>query len=71
MEPDKKELRDTKRQLKKAGNRKRRQKLKRQLYDNPDEAHNNEPTFGRYRSEPFNGIIDYDQTRRRGQEEEE
>ena len=71
MKPEKKDLRDTKRELKKAGNKKRRGKLKRQLRDNPDEAHTHEPTFGRYKSEPFNGIIDNDQTRRRNADEEE
>lgn len=71
MKPEKKELRDTKRSLKKAGNKKRRGKLKQQLRDDPDEAHTNEPSVGKYSSEPFNGMIDNDRTRKRNSEEKD
>jgi hypothetical protein len=71
MEPDKRDLRNTKRELKKAGNKKRRGKLKRQLRDNPADAHTNETTFGRYESKPYNGLFDNDQTRQRDSSEEE
>jgi hypothetical protein len=69
MNDDKRRQRQMKRDVKKAGNRTRRQQLKRQLNENPEEAHFAEPTFGRNSSEPLNGI-DQDATRKRDEEEE-
>lgn len=65
----KRELRELKREIKKAGNRKRRQQLKRQLQENPAEAADAEVDVGRYRSADYNGL-DNDATRRRQEEEE-
>jgi hypothetical protein len=67
MNDDKRRQRKLKRDIKKAGNRTRRQSLKRQLAENPEEAHFEEGNFGRNSSEPLNGQ-DRDSTRR---EEEE
>lgn len=53
-----------KRDIKRAGNRRRRAYLKRDLADNPDEAHQSEYEFGRFRSADLNGL-DHDATRRR------
>jgi hypothetical protein len=66
----KRELRQLKRQIKKAGNRKRRQTLKRALTENPEEAAHTEFEFGRDSSAGLNGI-DRDSTRRRQQADEE
>jgi hypothetical protein len=63
MNDDKRRHRQMKRDIKKAGNRARRQQLKRQLDDNPEEAHLAEPSIGRNSSEPLNGI-DRDAKRR-------
>jgi hypothetical protein len=68
MNDDKRRHRQLKRDIKKAGNRVRRQQLKRQLSDNPEDAHLAEPTFGRNSSEPLNGI-DRDAKRRASDEE--
>jgi hypothetical protein len=43
---DKRRQRQLKRNIKKAGNRKRRRQLERDLQDNPAEAHHSEPDFG-------------------------
>ena len=64
MDKDKRQLRKLKRVVKKAGGKKRRQQLKRDLADNPDEAHWSEPTFGNASSQTLNGL-DQDATRRR------
>ena len=64
MERAKKQLRKLKRDVKKAGNKKRRGQLKRDLRDKPEEAHWSEPTFGKASSETLNGL-DQDATRRR------
>lgn len=64
MDPDKRELRKLKRQIKKAGNKRRRQYLKRELHDNPEGAHHGEYDFGRYSSEAMNGM-DQDNTRKK------
>jgi hypothetical protein len=64
----KRELRELKRAIKKAGNRKRRQTLKRDLRDNPEEAAHTEFEFGRDSSTGLNGI-DKDTTRRQDEEE--
>jgi hypothetical protein len=70
MNDDKRRHRQLKRDIKKAGNRARRQQLKRTLADNPEEAHLAEPDFGGNSSEPLNGA-DCDATRRRSEEEED
>lgn len=62
-DPDKRQLRELKRLLKKRGNKHRRQHLKRDLADNPDEAAHAEETFGRHSSAGLNGL-DRDSTRR-------
>ncbi len=63
MDQDKRKYRQLKRDLKKAGNRKRRRQLQRDLLDNPEEAANSEFDFGRDRSAGLNGN-DRDATRR-------
>jgi hypothetical protein len=63
-DPEKRQLRELKRALKKRGNKHRRQQLKRDLAENPDEAAHAEEKLGRYRSDELNGI-DRDTTRRR------
>jgi hypothetical protein len=68
MNDDKRRQRQLKRDVKKAGNRTRRQHLKRTLEENPAEAHFEEETFGRHSSEPLNGQ-DSDSTRKRDEEE--
>ena len=60
----KRELRKLKRDIKQAGNKKRRGNLKRDLRENPEEAHHSEERFGRFRSDAFNGL-DQDATRQR------
>lgn len=60
----KRELRKLKRAIKQAGNRKRRQTLKRALHESPEEAAHTEFEFGRDSSTGLNGI-DRDSTRRR------
>jgi hypothetical protein len=69
MDQEKRRHRERKRDIKKAGNRKRRQHLKRDLRDNPEEAAHTEFEFGRDSSEGLNGN-DHDATRRRSEEEE-
>ena len=66
MEPDKRRLRREKRAIKRAGSKHRRQKLKRDLRENPDEAAHSEESVGRYRSADHNAL-DRDPTRRRGE----
>jgi hypothetical protein len=66
---DKRRLRKLKRDIKKAGNRKRRQHLKRTLADNPEGASDAAFEFGRDSSQFLNGN-DRDATRRRDEEEE-
>ncbi|MFO0927777.1 MAG: hypothetical protein U0736_12185 [Gemmataceae bacterium] len=64
MNDDKRRHRELKRDIKKAGNRKRRNTLKRDLARNPEGAAFTEPDVGRNASAPLNGI-DRDATRRR------
>jgi hypothetical protein len=64
MDPQKKQMRKLKRDVKRAGNKRRRQYLKRQLHDNPDEAPHGEYDFGRNTSQTLNGL-DQDATRKR------
>ena len=65
---DKRDLRKLKREIKQAGNRKRRRALQRDLRDNPAEAAHSEFDFGSNSSANLNGN-DNDATRRRGQDE--
>jgi hypothetical protein len=64
MDPQKKQMRKLKRDVKRAGNKRRRQHLKRELRDNPEEAPHSEYEFGRNTSETLNGL-DQDATRKR------
>ena len=64
MEPDKRRLRKLKRDIKKAGNKSRRQHLKRELAENPEDAPHSEFDFGQKSSESMNAL-DQDSTRRR------
>jgi hypothetical protein len=59
----KKQLRQTKRTLKNAGNRRRRRELKRDLEENPDDPMM-EYDLDRFRSDGLNGV-DRDSTRRK------
>jgi hypothetical protein len=68
MEPTKRELRQLKRELKRAGTQRRRRQWKRDLRENPDEAPFSEEDFGRYSTAELNGI-DQDKTRRRDSSE--
>jgi len=62
-DPDKRKMRELKRALKKRGNKHRRQQLKRNLAENPDEAAHADERLGRHRSDDLNGM-DRDSTRR-------
>jgi hypothetical protein len=64
MDPEKRKLRQTKRAVKRAGNRHRRQQLKRDLARNPEGAAFSEEDVGRDRSADLNGL-DNDSTRRK------
>lgn len=65
MDPrDKRQLRKLKRDLKRAGNKRRRRHLKRELAERPDDAPYSEFAFGDDSSTGFNGL-DHDSTRRR------
>ena len=64
MDQDKRQLRKLKRDVKRAGNKRRRQYLKRELLDRPEEAPYSEFDFGRSTSATLNGL-DQDATRRR------
>jgi hypothetical protein len=63
MEQDKRRYRQLKRDLKRAGNRKRRRHFQRELLQNPEEANSAEFDFGRDSSAGLNGN-DRDATRR-------
>ena len=67
QEPDKRQLRQLKRTIKRAGSKHRRRALKRQLEENPEEAAHAEEDYGRNRSTTLNGI-DNDATRQRDDE---
>lgn len=69
MDQDKRRHRQLKRDVKKAGNRKRRHALKRDLERDPEGAAHSEFDYGRDSSESLNGI-DHDATRRRTREDE-
>jgi hypothetical protein len=67
MDQEKRRHRELKREVKRAGNRKRRQHLKRQLAEDPNGAAHVEFDFGRDSSAGLNGN-DRDATRRPGNE---
>ena len=69
MNQDKRRHRELKREIKRAGNRKRRQHLKRDLAENPEEAAHTDFDFGRASSSGLNGI-DRDSTRRKNKRED-
>ena len=69
-DPDKRKLRELKRVLKKRGNKHRRQELKKNLAENPEEAARAEEDLGRHRSVDLNGI-GRDSSRRTKDEEVE
>ena len=57
MDQDKKrELRQLKREIKRAGGKHRRRQLKQGLTDHPEEAHRDEPDLGKFRSSNLNGF---------------
>jgi hypothetical protein len=64
MQPDKRAYRKMKRDLKRAGSKRRRRHLQRELTDNPEDAAHSEFEFGRARTSGLNGN-DRDSTRRR------
>lgn len=68
MNDDKRRQRELKREIKKAGNRKRRRHLDRELARDPEHAHEAEFQFGRDSSEGLNGL-DNDATRKRETED--
>jgi hypothetical protein len=71
MDQDRKRLlRQLKRDVKRAGNKRRRQHLKRELADNPEEAPYSDFQFGRDSSALLNGL-DQDATRRKGRRSSE
>ena len=69
MDPDKRQFRKLKRDLKRAGNKRRRRFLKQELADNPEDAPYSEFDFGNDSSAGLNGM-DQDATRRRSDREE-
>jgi hypothetical protein len=69
QQDDKRLYRKLKRDVKRAGNKRRRQHLKRDLRDNPAEAANSEFDYGKSSSAAMNGN-DRDATRKRRDEEE-
>jgi hypothetical protein len=57
MDQDKKrELRQLKREIKRAGGKHRRRLLKQGLVEHPEEAHEDDPSFGKFRSVELNGF---------------
>ena len=57
VEQDKKrELRQLKREIKRKGSKVARRQLKRGLEENPEDAHEAVVDYGRYSSEPLNGL---------------
>ncbi len=64
MDPDKRQFRKLKRDIKRAGNKRRRQHLKRELVENPEEAPFSEFDFGSDSSATLNNL-DNDATRKR------
>ena len=70
IDQDKRRYRKLKRDIKRAGSKRRRQHLKRDLVENPEEAPYSEFDFGRTTSTGLNGL-DQDATRRRPAANEE
>lgn len=68
-EPLKRDFREQKRAMKRAGSQRRRRQLKRDLIANPEDAPYSEFSFGRYGTRDLNGN-DHDATRRRSQAKE-
>lgn len=66
-QPDKKQLRKMKKDIKKQGGKRARRRLKENLRDNPAEAHEAEIDFGQLSSKPWNRL-DNDATRHKGQD---
>lgn len=64
VDPHKRELRKLKRTIKRAGSKRRRRELKKQLEDNPEGAAEAEESFGKFSSEGLNRL-DNDATRKR------
>jgi len=64
MDQDKRRLRKLKRDVKRAGNKRRRRQLQRDLVENPEDAPFSQFEFGRDSSAGFNGM-DQDATRRK------
>lgn len=58
------EFRELKRDIKRAGNRKRRRFYQKELTTNPEETHWSEFDYGRFSSEKMNGV-DIDKKRNR------
>jgi hypothetical protein len=58
----KRELRQLKREIKRVGGKHRRRRLKQGLVEHPEEAHQDEPDLGKFRSASMNGL---DQAARR------
>ncbi len=52
----KRELRQLKREIKRAGGKHRRRLLKRGLVEHPDEAHEDQPNVGHFQSSVWNGF---------------
>jgi hypothetical protein len=64
MDPDKRQFRKLKRDIKRAGNKRRRRHFKRELTENPEEAPFSEFDFGSDSSATLNRL-DNDATRKR------
>jgi hypothetical protein len=64
MDLEKRDRRQLKREIKRKGTQHRRRLLKRGLAEHPEEAIDDIPTVGRFRSSDFNGL-DRDLTRRK------
>jgi hypothetical protein len=72
MDQDKRQFRQMKRDVKRAGARKLRRRLQRDLVENPEEAAHSEIDYGRNSSAAFNGNDrDAKRSRKDGGDEEE
>jgi len=67
-EDKKRELRETKRQIKKDGNRSRRRHLQRQIQDDPENAHLEDDYDYKHNSSTWLNGIDNDSTRKKREE---
>lgn len=57
MDQDRKrELRQLKREIKRAGGKHRRRQLKQALNEHPEDAHEDQPDVGKFRSDELNGL---------------